>query len=249
MAQVFVAAGSNVEPQANLTQALTELARRFGELQVSPWYRNAAVGFAGEDFINFVFGFRTELGVHEMLAQLRDVETICGRPRNAPKWAARSMDLDVLLYDDLVLDDPQLKLPRPDLLLRPYMLGPLADIAPDLRASHAGPDHRRTVGGIRQRGARHAGGAPGRDAAVALAAALAAAAVHRQDLAGDERGHGGEIHRCFGDVLGVSGALEQGLLDDLRLQADIQIRGEHDRARVRCRSRAPPAPARGRGIG
>jgi 2-amino-4-hydroxy-6-hydroxymethyldihydropteridine diphosphokinase len=132
MAQVFVAAGSNVEPQANLTKALAELARRFHEVQVSPWYQNAAVGFAGADFINFVFGFRTDLDVHAMLTQLREVETICGRPRAAPKWAARSMDLDVLLYDGLVLDDPALRLPRPDLLLRPYMLGPLADIAPDL---------------------------------------------------------------------------------------------------------------------
>jgi 2-amino-4-hydroxy-6-hydroxymethyldihydropteridine diphosphokinase len=141
MAQVFVAAGSNVEPQANLTRALHELARRFHEVQVSPWYQNAAVGFAGEDFINLVLGFRTDLAVHEMLAQLREVETICGRPRNAPKWAARSMDLDVLLIDDLQLEDPQLRLPRPDLLVRPYMLGPLADIAPQL----VHPTQRRSI--------------------------------------------------------------------------------------------------------
>jgi len=138
MAQVYVAAGSNVEPQAHLTRAVTELARLFGELDVSPWYRNRAVGFTGEDFINFVFGFRTLHGVHETLTQLREVETLCGRPRNAPKWAARSMDLDVLLYDELVLNEPQLKLPRPDLLVRPYMLGPLADIAPELRHPTAG---------------------------------------------------------------------------------------------------------------
>jgi 2-amino-4-hydroxy-6-hydroxymethyldihydropteridine diphosphokinase len=152
MAQVFVAAGSNVEPQAHLTQALTELARRFGELQVSPWYRNPAVGFAGEDFVNLVFGFQTQLAVHDMLARLREVETLCGRPRNAPKWAARSMDLDVLLYDDLVLDDPQLKLPRPDLLLRPYMLGPLADIAPQLRH----PTQGRTIAELWSAFDRHA---------------------------------------------------------------------------------------------
>ena len=152
MAQVFVAAGSNVEPQANLTKALGELARRFGTVQVSPWYRNAAVGFEGEDFINFVFGFETALDVHAMLGELREVETLCGRPRNAPKWAARSMDLDVLLYDALVLDDPQLKLPRPDLLTRPYMLGPLADLAPQLRHPTAG----RTIGELWAAFDRHA---------------------------------------------------------------------------------------------
>jgi 2-amino-4-hydroxy-6-hydroxymethyldihydropteridine diphosphokinase len=133
MAQVYVAAGSNIDPEAHLLLAQTELARIFGALSVSPWYRNAAVGFTGADFINFVFGFRTGLGVHEVQAQLREVETLCGRPPDAPKWAARAMDLDILLYGELVLDEPQLKLPRPDLLLRPYMLGPLADIAPQLR--------------------------------------------------------------------------------------------------------------------
>ncbi len=132
MARVYVAAGSNVDPYTHLARAQTELARRFGPLSVSPWYRNAAVGFAGEDFINFVFGFDTALSVHETRAQLREVEALCGRAPDAPKWAARTMDLDILLYANLVLAEPQLQLPRPDLLLRPYMLGPLADIAPDL---------------------------------------------------------------------------------------------------------------------
>jgi 2-amino-4-hydroxy-6-hydroxymethyldihydropteridine diphosphokinase len=132
MPKVYVAAGSNIDPQANLARAQTELARVFGSLTVSPWYRNAAVGFTGQDFINFVFGFESSLDVHELQSQLRQVEALCGRPPNAPKWAARAMDLDILLYGELVLDEPQLQLPRPDLLLRPYMLGPLADIAPDL---------------------------------------------------------------------------------------------------------------------
>lgn len=133
MSRVYVAAGSNVEPQKNLEHAVLELAGIFGELTVSPWYRNRAVGFAGEDFINFALGFDTTLDVHEAVLQLREVESRCGRPRNAPKWAARAMDLDILLYGALQLDEPGLKLPRPDLLVRPYMLGPLADIAPDLR--------------------------------------------------------------------------------------------------------------------
>ncbi len=138
MSAVYVAAGSNVEPLKNIEKAVAELARILGPLTVSPWYRNPAVGFAGDDFINLVLGFDTRLDVHETQRQLREVETLCGRPRNAPKWAARSMDLDILLYGELLLDEPQLKLPRPDLLVRPYMLGPLADIAPDLRHPSAG---------------------------------------------------------------------------------------------------------------
>jgi 2-amino-4-hydroxy-6-hydroxymethyldihydropteridine diphosphokinase len=134
----FVAAGSNIDPQPNLERAQAHLARLYGSLRVSPWYRNAAVGFAGQHFINFVFGFHTALNVHEVQEQLREVEALCGRPPNAAKWVARAMDLDILLCGDLVLDEPKLKLPRPDLLVRPYMLGPLADIAPQLRHPTAG---------------------------------------------------------------------------------------------------------------
>ncbi len=138
MTRVFVAAGSNIDPQANLARALTGLTQRFGALAVSPWYRNAAVGFSGEDFINFVFGFDTARSPLETQALLREVETACGRPRDAPKWAARAMDLDLLLFGEQVVNEPQLQLPRPDLLVRPYMLGPLADLAPTLRHPTAG---------------------------------------------------------------------------------------------------------------
>ena len=133
MPRVFVAAGSNVEPERNLAKAAAALAQEFPDIELSPWYRNKAIGFEGEDFINFVVGFTTDLPVHEVVAKLREVETLCGRPPGAPKWAPRSMDLDILLYGDMVHEEPGLKLPRPDLLKRPFMLGPLADIAPDLR--------------------------------------------------------------------------------------------------------------------
>ncbi len=138
MPQVYVAAGSNVEPERHLALAAAELERAFGSVQFSPWYRNKAVGFEGADFINFVVGFETERPVREVLAQLHAIEAQCGRPRNAPKWAPRTMDLDILLFGDRVCDEPGLKLPRPDLLRRPYMLGPLADIAPRLEHPTAG---------------------------------------------------------------------------------------------------------------
>ena len=65
-----------------------------------------------------------------MIARLRAIETQCGRPRYAPKWASRTMDLDVLLFGDRVEKTAEYTLPRPDLLKRPYMLGPMAEIAP-----------------------------------------------------------------------------------------------------------------------
>ena len=146
MPQVYVAAGSNVDPVPNLTRASKELRRLFPDVRFSSWYRNRAVGFEGEDFINFVAGFSSSLAVHEVVGQLQAIETLCGRPRGAPRWAPRTMDLDVLLYDQLVCDEPRLKLPRPDLLKRAYMLGPLAELAPEIVHPTAG----RTIGELWQ---------------------------------------------------------------------------------------------------
>ena len=93
--------------------------------------------------------FDTQLPVDAVLAKLHAIESACGRPRGAPRWAPRSMDLDVLLYGDLVCDEPGLKLPRPDLLKRAYMLGPLAQLAPQVGASDHAAHHRRAVAPLR----------------------------------------------------------------------------------------------------
>lgn len=138
MPEVYVAAGSNVEPARHMSQAVAELERAFPGVRFSSWYRNRAVGFDGEDFINLVAGFATTLPVQAVLERLHAIEARCGRPREAPRWAPRSMDLDVLLYGDLVCEEPGLKLPRPDLVKRAYMLGPLAELAPEVRHPTAG---------------------------------------------------------------------------------------------------------------
>ena len=130
MPAVYVALGSNIAPESNLAGAVERLAREFPGARFSPWFRNRAVGFEGQDFINLVAGFDTDLPVQAVLDRLHAIEQAFGRERSAPRWAPRAMDLDVLLYGDLVCDEPALKLPRPDLLKRAYMLGPLAELAP-----------------------------------------------------------------------------------------------------------------------
>jgi 2-amino-4-hydroxy-6-hydroxymethyldihydropteridine diphosphokinase len=147
MPAVYVAAGSNVEPERHLALAVAELAREFPGARSSPWYRNRAEGFDGADFINLVVGFATALPVRAVLERLHAIEARCGRPRDAPRWAPRTMDLDVLLYGDLVCDEPGLRLPRPDLLKRAYMLGPLAALAPEVRH----PTAHLTIGQLWQR--------------------------------------------------------------------------------------------------
>jgi len=129
---VYVAAGSNVEPGRHLREAVKLLAAVYPGIRVSPAYRNAAVGFAGDDFLNLALHFVTDHEVDEVVAHLQAVESQCGRARDAPKWAPRSMDLDILLYGTLVCERPGLTLPRPDLVRRAYMLKPMVDLAPDL---------------------------------------------------------------------------------------------------------------------
>lgn len=130
MPDVYVAVGSNIDPQANLKMALTALKRRIGPFTTSRAYRNASQGFEGPEFINLVIGFETELTLTEVLSVLQAVEALCGRPRKAPRFAPRTLDLDLLLYGDMVCATPAVTLPRPDLVKRAYMLGPLAEIAP-----------------------------------------------------------------------------------------------------------------------
>ena len=132
-AAVYVAAGSNIEPQRNLKAALALLRAQFPDLRASTAYANAAAGFAGEDFMNMVVGFTTALPLATLLEHLHAIETACGRPRAAPRWAPRSMDLDVLLYGGAVGDFAGAELPRRDLPRRAYMLGPLAELAPEVR--------------------------------------------------------------------------------------------------------------------
>jgi 2-amino-4-hydroxy-6-hydroxymethyldihydropteridine diphosphokinase len=132
MVDVYVAAGSNVQPERYLPQALHELKAQYAPLRVSPAYRNRAVGFEGPDFINLVVGFSTEESLDRVRARLQDIEARCDRPSSAAKWASRTIDLDILLYGDLVCADPGTIVPRPDLARHAYMLKPMTDLAPDV---------------------------------------------------------------------------------------------------------------------
>jgi 2-amino-4-hydroxy-6-hydroxymethyldihydropteridine diphosphokinase len=146
MPQVFVAAGSNCAPGRHLRCALAQLQRRFGAVRASPRYRNAAADGARGEFVNLVAGFETALTATEVHGRLKMIERHCGR---SPAGAAGhiELDLDLLLYGELVCAADGLQLPRPELLRRAYMLGPLADLAPELMHPTAG----LTIGELWQR--------------------------------------------------------------------------------------------------
>lgn len=139
MTGAFVALGSNIEPEVHLAQAARLLRQRFHSARFSACYRNPAFGFSGADFVNAVAGFDTALTIEALLTELRDIETQCGRGPADPRWGPRAIDIDLLLYGDTVGSGPDYTLPRPDLVRRAYMLGPLAELAPGLRYPPAGP--------------------------------------------------------------------------------------------------------------
>ncbi len=129
--RVYVSAGSNVAPIESLNRAIAGVRAAFSDVVISAAYANAAIGFVGPDFVNLALGFTTDRSLAGVLGVLHAIEADCGRGRTDPKWAPRRMDLDVLLYGDLVGDFPGATLPRPDFVKRAFMLGPLAEIAPD----------------------------------------------------------------------------------------------------------------------
>jgi 2-amino-4-hydroxy-6-hydroxymethyldihydropteridine diphosphokinase len=139
MVQAFVAIGSNLDPAARMLQAAREIRQRFPDARFSRCYRNPAFGFEGPDFYNAVVGFGTTLPVEALLPWLHQVEALCGRARGDPKWEPRKMDLDLLLYGDVVASGVGYALPRRDLARRVYMLGPLAELAPDWLYPPSGP--------------------------------------------------------------------------------------------------------------
>ena len=129
--RVYVSLGSNVDREAKIRQAVAMLREHFDGIQLSPVYDSAAVGFDGSNFLNLVAGFNTDLGVEAVASIFHDIEDQLGRDRTLPKFASRPIDLDILTYDDLVLDIPGIRIPRPEILHNAFVLKPLQDIAPD----------------------------------------------------------------------------------------------------------------------
>jgi 2-amino-4-hydroxy-6-hydroxymethyldihydropteridine diphosphokinase len=139
MSRVFVAMGSNIDPELRMQQAGRALKAHFDAVRFSHCYRNAAFGFDGPAFVNAAVALSTSLSIGALLQALREIEALCGRSPSDPKWEPRAMDLDLLLYDDVVGIGPGYTLPRPDLIKRVYMLGPLAELAPEQIYPPSGP--------------------------------------------------------------------------------------------------------------
>ncbi len=132
MAQVYVSIGSNVDREHNIKAALQTLAATYGELQQSSVYESDAVGFDSAPFYNLVVAWHTDESPRAVQDRLHAIENRNGRVRTA-ELSARTLDLDLLLYDDLVTSEDRLVLPRSDIERYAFVLAPLAEIAGSAR--------------------------------------------------------------------------------------------------------------------
>jgi 2-amino-4-hydroxy-6-hydroxymethyldihydropteridine diphosphokinase len=122
--------GSNIDAASNLASALRALRHRFGDVRVSPVYRTPAVGFDGDDFLNLAAIVTTDLDAPALNDWLHALEDAHGRRRDQPRFSARTLDIDIVFFDDLILSGPgNLQIPRPE-LRHAFVLKPLADLVP-----------------------------------------------------------------------------------------------------------------------
>ncbi len=132
MAQVFVSIGTNIEREKHIRAAVHELQKKYGELQLSSVYESKPVGFDGDNFLNMVVGFDTGSDAESLVKDLHAIEDRYGRERGDERFSARSMDLDLLVYDDLILDADNVQIPRDEICFNAFVLQPLAELSPQL---------------------------------------------------------------------------------------------------------------------
>ena len=135
MANIYISLGSNVEREYHVQQGLNALAVAFNlpfeQLELSSLFESEAIGFSGNAFLNMVIGIKTPQSVKQVAAKLRDIEFSYGRTRDAKKFSPRTLDLDLLLYDNLIIDSPA-QLPRSEIDKNAFVLWPLSEVAPQL---------------------------------------------------------------------------------------------------------------------
>ncbi|WP_455199932.1 2-amino-4-hydroxy-6-hydroxymethyldihydropteridine diphosphokinase [Kaarinaea lacus] len=129
MTQVYVSVGSNIDRESKVRSGVAVLGNTFIQLTKSSVYESIAVGFEGDNFYNLVVGFEAE-EPHQVAQILREIEQAHGRHRNEKKFAPRTLDLDLLLFGHEDLHEQGLDVPRTEITRYAFMLGPLAEIAP-----------------------------------------------------------------------------------------------------------------------
>ncbi|GMW02855.1 MAG: hypothetical protein AMXMBFR84_39910 [Candidatus Hydrogenedentota bacterium] len=153
----YVSVGSNIRPEDHIVAALERLHRETAITSISTFYRTAPLGRPEQpEFLNGLVAVRTDLPPRQLKYDvLRNIEDRLGRLRSDDKDAARTIDLDIVLYDNWIVEEPDLRIPDPDLWIRPFLAVPLLEVAPDTVLPTTGEPLRALVsamdvGGLRE---------------------------------------------------------------------------------------------------
>lgn len=131
MARVLLSLGSNINREQNISGGLQALRRHFNDVQCSPIYESEAVGFDGDAFYNLVALIHTDKTVAELFALLHEIEDTYGRIRGGARFSSRTLDIDILTYDQQTGLVDGVRLPRAEILKNAFVLLPMADLVPD----------------------------------------------------------------------------------------------------------------------
>ena len=131
MALIYVGIGSNIDKERHILAALTDLDNLFTNIRVSPIFESEAVNCSGANYYNLVVEFKSTMSVSALQQTLKSLEIKHGRKATDKRYAPRTLDLDILLVDDLIQTSSPI-LPRPEILENAFVLWPLAELAPDL---------------------------------------------------------------------------------------------------------------------
>jgi len=141
MARVYVSVGSNIDKEKNISSSVKALQEHFGDLDISNVYETKAVGFEGNNFHNLVVGFDTDKSPLEISKVLKKIEADHDRTRGKERFESRTLDLDQLLYGDLVMQMDGVNLPHPDIMRYNFVLKPLTELAEDVEH----PEEEKTI--------------------------------------------------------------------------------------------------------
>jgi 2-amino-4-hydroxy-6-hydroxymethyldihydropteridine diphosphokinase len=125
----YISIGSNIDKDKNILVSLKALRNLFGNLTLSGIYESEPVGFSGDTFYNAVVGFDSDLDVKTVAKCLRQIEQDQGRTRECKKFSARTLDLDLILFGNLIISGGRLQIPRVEIERYAFVLEPLAEIA------------------------------------------------------------------------------------------------------------------------
>lgn len=128
--QLVLGLGSNIDRRRHIARGVETLREHFGTVILSPVYESPSAGFEGPNFYNLVAVAESDLPLDAVLGILRDIEGAEGRTRGDDAFVSRTLDIDVLLYGDLVLRDDGYDIPREEITRYAFVLKPLADVLP-----------------------------------------------------------------------------------------------------------------------